>query len=186
MLHFSDKIVVKEIVDMALKDQQMRFNHQNPKIKGKFDPTVDVSNAKRLNEIIDQFGWPTISKVGEEASYAAWLIAQHADHNVKFQEKCLEMMNNFKDGEIFPQNIAYLTDRIAVNKGLSQIYGTQFYKDRKGKIIPRKIKDIDNLGRRREMMGLESFEIYTKKMRGLYCYPQEYITPMIGSFYIVS
>jgi hypothetical protein len=39
---------------------------------------VHRENAHRLNELISQHGWPTISLVGLEGCRAAWLIAQHS------------------------------------------------------------------------------------------------------------
>lgn len=35
-------------------------------------------NAKILNDIIEAIGYPTIDKVGKEASEAAWLVIQHS------------------------------------------------------------------------------------------------------------
>ncbi len=39
---------------------------------------VHEQNAKRLDEIVTEHGWPGVSVVGLEGSRAAWLIAQHA------------------------------------------------------------------------------------------------------------
>lgn len=98
----------KELIEMAKEDQKMRIGHQSGKIK--FDFRVDLKNTKRLKKIIEKFGWPTISKVGKEASNAAWLLVQHADNDPKFQQKCLLLMLKVKVGDINLQNIAYLTD----------------------------------------------------------------------------
>jgi len=40
---------------------------------------IDKRNMKRLEEIVRQYGWPTRSMFGAEASGAAFLIVQHAD-----------------------------------------------------------------------------------------------------------
>ena len=40
---------------------------------------VHRENAHRLNELIAQHGWPTISRVGIEGCRAAWLIAASTD-----------------------------------------------------------------------------------------------------------
>jgi len=122
-----------------------------------------------MKKIVRELGWPTIQKVGKKASYNAWLLVQHADQNLKFQEKCLSLMikeqeNNFKS--INKKNIAYLIDRILVHKNKKQIYGTQFYRDKKGKLIPRPIKNKNELENLRKSVGLEPFSEY-KKMSGL-------------------
>ena len=151
---------------MAEADQQMRRAAQNG--KQPFDKSLDENNSLRLKQILESLGsWPTISLEGEEASYAAWLIAQHADHDVNFQEECLNLMLNVKN-EVLHSNIAYLTDRVAVNKGLPQTFGTQFYQERQGRPVPRPINKIKELEKRRQQMGLEPFSVYEQKMRGEY------------------
>jgi translation initiation factor 6 (eIF-6) len=93
--------------------------------------------------------------VGKEASHLAWLIVQHADHDVEFQEKCLKLMKQkLKEKKIDPIEVAYLTDRVRVNKGKKQIYGTQFYLNKNGKLIPRPIYDKKNLDKRRKKLDL--------------------------------
>jgi hypothetical protein len=215
------KKISQELIKMGLRDQKMRIESQNPSENVKFNPEVDKANTSRLKTIIDKIGWPTISKVGEEASYAAWLIAQHADHDVSFQKKCLKLMLQVKNdillnsstkttksdlvydlpaGRQEPEsnlvnkiplasargillsNIAYLTDRVAVNCRKKQLYGTQFYQDREGKIVPRPISNLDKLDYRRRCMGLERFSKYEQKMKGEYKWEKEYKNPKVGRF----
>jgi hypothetical protein len=59
---------------------------------------------------------------------------------------------------------AYLTDRILVNNSKKQLYGTQFYRDKRGVLIARPIKNKDNLDKRRKAVGLESFQKYSKEI----------------------
>jgi hypothetical protein len=172
----------KELVEMGERDQKMRFDSQNPELNITFDKKIDKENKEKLQKIIKKIGWPTIAKVGEEASYAAWLVVQHADHDIAFQEECLKLMLESKE-DVLPGNIAYLMDRVAVNKGELQIYGTQFYRNEDGQIIPRPIKDIKNLNSRRKEMGLEGFSVYRDKMIGEYRYAEEYKNPKIGRFF---
>ena len=107
---------------------------------------VDQKNLTRMKQIVSDFGWPTISLVGKKASHMAWLLVQHADEDLKFQKHCLNLMKEaIKKKEVMLPDIAYLTDRVLVNQGKLQIYGTQFYKP---------IKDWQNLNARRIRMGL--------------------------------
>ena len=176
------KEISKLLIEMGLEDQRMRVGFQDPRSAVKFDSKIDRRNTEKLKHIIAKIGWPTISKVGEEASYAAWLITQHADHDIYFQEKCLELMLQEKD-DVLLSNLAYLTDRAAVNKGKLQVYGTQFYKNRRGNIIPRPIKNPNMLDKRRQQMGLESFSKYEQKMKGEYTWKKGYKNPIVGRFY---
>ena len=67
---------------MAKKDQEMRSGHK----KGvRLNGNIDKQNNAELKRIIREYGWPTISLVGKKASSNAWLLAQHADKDQKFQ-----------------------------------------------------------------------------------------------------
>jgi len=82
-------------------------------------------NAARLDQIINAIGYPTKSKVGEEASEAAWLVIQHAISEPVFMKKCFALLSE-SAGDVNPQNIAYMYDRICYFEGRPQKYGTQF------------------------------------------------------------
>jgi hypothetical protein len=129
---------------------------------------VSSKHVVMLKKIIDKIGWPTISKVGEEASKAAWLIVQHADHDTSFQQYCLELMLAVKD-DVVKKDIAYLTDRIRVHQNMPQLYGTQFYTDEDGVFGPRPIESPEEIEDRwveMEMQGdsWKTFAEYKKYM----------------------
>jgi len=157
------KRIAQKLLEMRDRDQEMRKS-------GNWDEKIDKENAEKLREIIKEIGWPTISKVGEEASSAAWLIAQHADHDLEFQIECLEMLKNQNEGEVLKKNIAYLEDRVRVAQGKPQIYGTQFYKNEKGELVPRPIEDEENLEKRWQEtnMGWPTFKDYLEFMQNLH------------------
>ncbi|MGH2354169.1 MAG: DUF6624 domain-containing protein [Chloroflexota bacterium] len=150
-----------EIVQMAEVDQAMR---QRAMTGGGWDAAVDAQNTRRLKEIVQDIGWPTRSKVGQRASYLVWLLVQHADHDAAFQRECLQLMQAPPAGEVDPRNIAYLEDRVRVNEGRPQRYGTQFCTDVQGQFGPRPVEDPDQLDERRRAVGLEPFEAYRRLM----------------------
>jgi hypothetical protein len=127
---------------------------------------IDLDNQRWLKQIIKKKGWPTISKVGREGEHIAWLIVQHAEHRVCFQKKCLRRMYALIDkGEIDLKNLAYLKDRVLVNQGKKQMYGTQFLKikiDGKYVLKSKPIENIDCVNLRRSYMTLPSLEYYLK------------------------
>jgi hypothetical protein len=153
----ADELMQMRDADQAMRKQAMRDG-------GKGDPSVDVRNTKRMKEIVQQIGWPTKSKVGAEASQAAWLLVQHADRDVEFQIQCLKLLKEAPADEVRKAHIAYLEDRVRVNTGRPQLYGTQFYRDKNGVFGPRPIADTENLERRRSEMGLGSFAVYASHM----------------------
>ena len=151
-----------ELLEMAMADQEMRKSWRETK---KWDESIDARNTERLKEIIAAIGWPTKSKVGKDASTAAWLLAQHADHNPEFQQVCLDLMKQELTDEVSQGHIAYLEDRVRVNTGRPTLYGTQFYTNPEGQFGPRPIEDIESLDERRALMGLERFEEYEQRMK---------------------
>ena len=160
---------VRKIKEMHEKDQDMRRRAlaNNGVIENEEDKTLDQRNTERMKEIIEQFGWPTVSKVGEKISNMAWLLVQHADRNVEFQKKCLALMKEQTEGEVDKIDVAYLEDRVRVNEGKPQLYGTQFYGEGE-QYGPRPIEDVANVDARRKKLGMESLEEYKNELREKY------------------
>lgn len=154
-----------ELLERAKRDQAMRL--ETLKHPFKWDGHLAKTNAKYLKQLVEQDGWPTISGVGSDAAQAAWLLVQHADHDIEFQERCLTLMQNLPEAEVRPQNIAALTDRIRINRNLPQLYGTQFQGEGK-KFGPYPIEDEARLDERRRQFGLESFAQYKARMIAQY------------------
>lgn len=153
--------LAKKLGAMAKLDQTMR---QKAMKTGLWDEKIDKKNTKLLKKMIDQFGWPTIPMVGKKASFFAWLIVQHADHDVQFQKDVLKLIKKIYSDkiEVDPKNIAFLTDRILVNEGKKQIFGTQFYYSKYGQLIPNPIGNKKKMNLLREKYGLPSFDEYLK------------------------
>jgi hypothetical protein len=153
--------IAKDILAMAALDQIYRKQYLVDRQAGKlpqWNHGMDKNHTKKLKQIVQQIGWPTISAVGKQASFAAWLLVQHADHDLVFQKSCLALMMALRSNEIDPANIAYLTDRILVSEGKSQIYGTQFYYDQSQKLVLHLTEDRPNLNKRRASIGLEAIQ----------------------------
>lgn len=138
--------IATKLKSMRDDDQTMRAkNLENPE---EWDEVLDKKNTDDLKQIIEEIGWPTITKVGVDGANHAWILAQHADHDPNFQGHCLEMLKQLPDGEIEKWNIAYLEDRVRINRKRPQLYGTQFYDDPSGKYGPREIENPEELDKR--------------------------------------
>jgi hypothetical protein len=157
-----------ELAKMVRIDQKMRSIGFEDEENWRKVKVIDLQNTKKLKEIIAKIGWPTISKVGKTASHNSWLIAQHADRDKDFQKYCLALMKKEPAKEIFLDDMAYLEDRLRVSDGKYQLYGTQFYINKKGDYGPRPIKDKRNLNKRRNSVGLSPMETYYKMMMKKY------------------
>ena len=152
--------IKKELSEIFNKDQEIRKN-------SKYNSKIDKENQKKLKSIMREYGWPTKESFDKKSEMISWLIVQHADNDIKFQEKCLKILKILPSNKTRKQYITYLTDRVLVNKKRKQIYGTQFYKNKNNKLVPRPITNIKNLNKRRKENGLELFEQYKKKMEKL-------------------
>lgn len=121
----------------------------------------DATRAARLAEIIDEHGWPGFALVGVDGATAAWVIAQHADHDVDFQRRALELMcAAVRDGDADPTEAAYLEDRVAVNSGGPQFYGTQVGGCEGGKAVAHPIAGEAEVDQRRQRLGMEPLAEY--------------------------
>lgn len=121
---------------------------------GKIKPTDSV-NLAHFVKIIERIGWPTKSMVGTLGANTAFLIIDHADRET--MEKYFPFIEEAaKSGEASLKNYATLKDRILVNRGKKQLYGTQRYWDGTlGKFVYFPIEDENNLNKRRMAVGLD-------------------------------
>lgn len=113
----------------------------------------DLAREARLASIIDEKGWPLISQVGHEAARGAWLVAQHG--TPAFLERCLVLMQAAADKhEMNLAHLAWSIDRVLVDQGKPQRYGSQFEVSEAG-TTAYPIEDMAHLNERRASMGLE-------------------------------
>ncbi|WP_395358147.1 DUF6624 domain-containing protein [Streptomyces sp. YH02] len=121
---------------------------------------VDTGNTAFLKTVIAAHGWPGYRLVGEEASSAAWLIAQHADLDPAFQHQVLILLASAVEaGDAAPDHLALLTDRCRLADGRPQVYGSQFAQAPDG-LQPHPIEDPDGVDDRRRSMGLQPIAEY--------------------------
>lgn len=114
-----------ELLEMARADQQERTGEGLPP-GTRLPPSQDYTRSVRLREIIGEHGWPNVAQVGVDGASAAWLVAQHADFDVRFQRLAVVLMRPLVAAELAdPTELAYLEDRVAVNVGEPQRYGSQ-------------------------------------------------------------
>lgn len=138
-----------ELIELAQYDLRVRERLSGEgKLSEGYNAEMEAvhrRNAAKLRKIVGRIGWPTVSKVGKEASDAAWLIVQHAIGEPEFMKSCYTLMVA-AHADINPQNLAYLHDRICYFEGRPQRYGTQFADG----LYPVENKEILN-GLRREL-----------------------------------
>lgn len=137
---------------LAAADQAMREAYLAG--SGAWDDASDARGAEALRRIVEQIGWPTAAKVGRAGTDAAWIIAQHADHDLDFQKTCLALMRAYAAEDVPAEHAAYLEDRIAVSEGRPQAYGTQFRRGIDGAMRPHPVFEPEALDERRAAAGM--------------------------------
>jgi hypothetical protein len=186
----NDPDLRRDLLDRTRKDQTARkalidwskehgsngnvdMDRLNTEKKGEYEQLIaatrkiDSENTQWLKDIVDKHGWPTKSMVHDDGANAAWLLVQHADADVKFQRKCLDLMAALPKGEVFQTNFAYLTDRVLLAEGKRQLYGTQFTMA-DGKLQPSPLEDEANVDKLRADVGLPSLAEYAKVLEETY------------------
>ena len=126
-------------------------------------------NYPQLQRIIREYGYPGFALVDPETTKHFNNMVLHCFFDVPFQNKVLELFT--KEGQTHPalladkgylRDLAYLTDKVKVNSGQPQVYGTQLDYNDQGPFLRPSI-DLPNLDKRRQKMQLEPAADYLKK-----------------------
>lgn len=169
--------------DLALRtarDQAMRKGFENDAMLGVLEPSarrlttwplwnrmcrIDADNVAWIKREVRARGWFKISEHGVEAEKDAWLLAQHADNDSAFQIEVLTLLDKLRlNQETDPKSYGYLYDRVAINTGRPQRYGTQGgCKD--GERFTALLEDPANVDRLRAEVGMTSLAEYNALFR---------------------
>jgi len=169
------------IIAMAMADQEAR-NRLVAAMQRDDKPAMDLAigdmmredrlNGAGMKRIVASVGWPTYTRVGREAGHMAWLIVQHQDADPEFQKHCLRLMEPLvAKGEVSGTDFAYLTDRVAINTGGMQTYGTQMSLVN-GKAVPTRLRDPRRVDERRRQVGLGPLDEYQRLIEQMYAPPK--------------
>ena len=117
---------------------------------------TDQQHSIELKGLVKTYGFPDASKVGMDATHAFWVLAMHQDTDTVFQNEVLDWMRKaLKRNDVLSRDLAYLEDRVAVNAGRCQVYGTQVdYDEKKRKYVSFPICDTKKVNRLRKRMKL--------------------------------
>lgn len=118
---------------------------------------LDSALAVEMDTILQRFGLPTRDMVGPGASDAAMLIIQH---NWPLQRRALALAEALPSGQISPEKMAMLEDRILVHEGSRQRYGTQLTIGPDGVWRFAAVEDAPGLAARRAAAGMPPLDLY--------------------------
>jgi hypothetical protein len=174
--------ITKLLDSMVVSDQKFRnqstdltnkgFEWLSPEMQKVFKDgqKADSLNMIVLKKLFKEYGFLGIEEVGKQGSGNFWLMMQHCDKDPKFQEEVLgEMKKHIERKNANPSNYAYLIDRVKVNTGKEQVYGTQMKLNQEGSSYePKPVIDPENLNKRRAEVGLGTIEEYIGIMNSHY------------------
>lgn len=159
---------------MFTEDQKWRIESQNlntGKTSAYAETVIDRNmtiadsvNMIKAKTIIAKYGFPGFDLVGEEYSNGFWAIIQHCDNDVEFQQRVLELLRKqVRLHNASAANYALLQDRVLINTGKKQLYGTQVrYNPQTKNAKPLPIEDSVNVDNRRKSVGLSPLNEYLK------------------------
>ncbi len=176
-----NKTFAKALFKMIIRDQGLMYAGNIERRKyiqngGYFDsPSIfpilameeknKAINEEQLLEMLDKYGWPQESSVTEYAAAGAALIINHSTYEIR--SKYFPMLEKaFKAGEAQPLRYAKMRDRLLVEEGKEQLYGTQIeFKNLKKEPYP--IYEENKVDARRAEIGLGPLSPYLKARFGI-------------------
>lgn len=166
----TDKALQIELIEMTKDEQNLRNQWINAgdsteeEVLREQVIQIDDLHLVRLKEVVKEYGWPGFSITGPEGSHAFWLLVQHTP-DLLFQSQCLDLLEQaVMKQEASPIDLAYLKDRVYINAGKKQIYGTQL----NGDLTFYPIEDEEHVNERRLAIGLPSIEDYLESIKEFY------------------
>ncbi|WP_296620904.1 DUF6624 domain-containing protein [Marivirga sp.] len=162
----NELLELKEIDQLAANSKPKQYEHLSNNEWQSVKDSIFRKNKTRAEEILNKYGYPGYDLVGEKGSFSFWLIVQHCDFDPEFQKKVLlELKKQVDNGNANSRNFGLLTDRVRLNTGKKQVYGTQVtYISSQCRAIPKPLKDSANVNKRRAEVGLEPIEEYLNLM----------------------
>jgi hypothetical protein len=147
---------------MHLPEIQDKFGINSSQLKQflKKVGAKDSLNLIQIDDILNNYGWLSAIDVGDTASMTIFLVIQHS--NLANRLKYLPVMRDaVKKGKAKAKHLALLEDRVALEQGKKQIYGSQIgfnIIDSTNYVLP--LEDPENVDKRRSAVGLEPIAEY--------------------------
>jgi hypothetical protein len=166
----------------AMRDEDQKWRNLSTEVRNKQIDTLssdiisknigitDSLNHIKLRDMVLMYGFLGFDKVGKVGSHNFWLLMQHQDSHPDFQEKVLALMEKeLEKNNASANNYAYLLDRVRVNTGRLQVYGTQMQLNIDSTSYePKPVEHPNRLDERRLKVGLPPIAKYIEIMNSRY------------------
>jgi len=176
-----------EQLEKLAGDEQQRVDNKVAENKGgetilKTLRSSREQNTAALCAILKQYGWPTRDLAGENGARDAFFLLRN-NANAQFQRDLLPVMIALgKAGEISKAAFATYIDRLRINAGLKQIFGTQAT-IQNGFLVLFPIVDEKHVDARRKQYELPPLQSHLRGLEYQYRLPLIKATgPLANSF----
>ena len=165
-----DEILRAELLEMERIDRKVRADlvERGELHTGGYHPEMQAVHHRhnaRMHALLETHGWPGRSLVGEDGCRAAGFVVQHAILDPELQRRGVELLTDaVTKSEAEPFMLALLTDRVLMQEGKPQIYGTQYVGAEKGGVEPWPIANPETVDERRHAVGLPSLTENTVRL----------------------
>lgn len=130
---------------------------------GALKQQINKENYMIMKELLDTYGWPKYSMVGQLAADAPLLVINHHEDEAIRKQYLGQIKQSCLDNEGSCMEYAKIQDRILVNENQPQIYGMQFRYNAQRTLEPFPIVDPEYVDQRRAEIGLEPLKDYLKR-----------------------
>jgi len=135
--------------------------------------TADSLRSLWLATLVAERGWPVARDVGQEGVHAAFILLQHSP-DTAFQARMLPTVERAAvAGELPAADVAMLTDRVLVQAGRPQRYGSSF-RVVGGRLVADPIDDPAGLEARRRAVGMPAMADYARLLGEMYKLPVDW------------
>ncbi|MFT6037172.1 MAG: hypothetical protein ACI9XJ_002762 [Marivirga sp.] len=118
---------------------------------------LDQRNQKVVLKLIGDCGWP--EPLSKAAHNTIFLVLQHSSDSLR--QQYFPMVQKLANKSFLKlEDEALLFDRMQMNAGLAQKYGTQTFTNAEGNNQIWPVENLDSLENYREKMGLPSTDVY--------------------------
>jgi len=167
----------KELLKVIMKDQALDYNIDQAKTYfmtegnaphwyyplGAYKQQIVQENYNKMQQLIDEYGWPNYSTVGKLAADAPLLVINHHENDSVRSKYLPQIKAACLKNEGSCMEFAKIQDRILVSENKEQIYGMQFRYNADRKLEPFPIKDPEYVDKRRKEIGLEPLKDYLRR-----------------------
>ena len=160
-----DSIWVLEQEPIKIRDSLIRVHGADSKeaqVPQAIYKSNHIINEKKVRAILDNYGWPDSSQIGENGNRTICNVIQHSDSSTRIRYLPL-MREAVLDKKLEASYLVRAEDRIATDRGQLQIYGGQmkYYPETKSfNVWP--VYDPVNINTRRAEIGLGTIEEHLK------------------------